>query len=371
MRVSLTNRAGAFSAAADQSLLDAGLAAGLNLPHGCKSGNCGACRARLIRGSVRYPLGRPPGLAQEEVAEGYILMCQARAQEDLELEPRSVRVENEVAVKRLPCRVERSELLAHDVMALYLRLPVVENFRFEPGQYVDVMLSGGRRRSFSIASPPHDSKLLELHVRRVAGGEFTERVFDPRARPALLTIEGPLGHFVYRDPAPAAENDAAAGNDAATEPGAADPPMLLIGGGTGIAPLISMLRHLVENGIDRDMRLYWGVRREADLYAQAALERLARAAPRLRYVPVLSDPDGDWRGRRGWVHAAVLADLAAADRERLDACDVYASGPPEMIAAVRRDFAAAGAHASRLFFDSFDYAPDALERQRTSAATKS
>jgi CDP-4-dehydro-6-deoxyglucose reductase, E3 len=252
----------------------------------------------------------------------------------------------------LPARIERALPLSHDVMGLYLRLPAAEAFHFEAGQYIDVMLSGGRRRSFSIASPPHDSRLLELHVRRVAGGEFSAPLFDAGAGSALLNIEGPLGQFTYR-PGPA--------------------PMLLVGGGTGLAPLLSILRHVAENGIERDMTLYWGVCSERDLYAHDLLEKLAgrsgapaARAARFRYVPVLSEPSPAWDGARGWVHEAVLESLGD-----LDKYDVYAAGPPAMIAAVRREFGRRGVEASRLFFDSFDYAPDALERQRSSAATKS
>jgi CDP-4-dehydro-6-deoxyglucose reductase len=345
MRISLTNSPITFTAAPGQSLLDAALAARINVPHSCKSGNCGSCRARLVRGNIDYPNGRPLGLSDAEIALGQILTCQARALGDLELDPVIPTTPDEVTLKRLPCRIERADRLSHDVLALYLRLPAVESFTFAPGQYLDVMLPGGRRRSFSIASPPHDAKLLELHVRRVAGGEFTAPLFAGEPRDMLLQIEGPLGRFVYRS---------------------ASAPMLLIGGGTGLAPLKSILRHVVENDIDRELVLYWGVREEFDLYAHAELEMLARRAPRLRYVPVLSSAQGTWPGRRGWVHEAVLADLT-----RLEGWDVYASGPPAMIAAVREQFPAHGMDPARFSFDSFDYAPDGLARQRKSAPTSS
>jgi len=339
-----------FSVAPDQSLLDGALGAALNLPHSCKGGNCGSCRARLLEGEIYYPHGTPLGLSDAEVAEGFVLLCQARARSDLLIETREVTTPDQARVMRLPVRIERAVPLSHDVMGLYLRLPVAEEFRFQAGQYIDVMLPGGRRRSFSIASPPHDARVLELHVRRVAGGEFSAPLFDQDARSALLTIEGPLGNFVYRA-------------------GAA--PMLLVGGGTGLAPLLSILRHVIENGIERDMTLYWGVRSERDLYGHAALEDLARrhadaGAARLRYIPVLSEGSSEWPGSRGWVHEAVLRSIG--DLERYD---VYAAGPPAMIAAVRAEFGARGIAADRLFFDSFDYAPDTLDHQRTSAATKS
>jgi CDP-4-dehydro-6-deoxyglucose reductase len=354
MRVRVTSAKSdtSFSVAPDQSLLDAALGASLNLPHSCKGGNCGSCRARLLEGEIHYPNGPPLGLSEGEVADGFVLLCQARALSDLSIETYQVTTPDEAVVKRLPARIERVLPLSHDVIGLFLRLPVAETFGFEAGQYIDIMLSGGRRRSFSIASPPHDAGMLELHVRRVEGGEFSERLFDEDPQNALLTIEGPLGQFAYRD-----------------RQGA---PMLLVGGGTGLAPLLSILRHVIDGGIERDMTIYWGVRSERDLYAHAALEALAQRCPadgrpaRLRYVPVLSEPSSEWRGSRGFVHEAVLTDI-----DDLEKYDVYAAGPPAMIAAVRSEFGRRGVAANRLFFDSFDYAPDTLERQRMSAATRS
>jgi len=350
MRVHLYKSEQSFSAAPDRSVLDAALDAGIALSHSCRSGNCGACRARLVHGAVAYPQQGPPlGLSAAEISAGYILLCQARAQSELEIEIQETRFADEAVIKRLPCRIERLELVAHDVMAVHLRRPAAEDFKFEPGQYVDVLLAGGRRRSFSIASPPHDSRFLELHVRRVAGGAFTERVFGADARGALLHIEGPLGRFYYRPP----EHSAA--------------PLLLIGGGTGYAPLNSILRHLVDRGVEREMSLYWGVRAERDLYADAAIGDMLRRARHLRYVPVLSEPSAAWSGRRGLVHEAALRDFGG----RLEDLDIYASGPPAMTAAVRGEFSLRGARASRLFFDSFDYAADVLDRQRSNSASKS
>lgn len=352
VRVSLSKSDCSFSADPEMSVLDAALKAGLNLPHSCKGGNCGACRTRLLQGEINYPNGPPLGLSEAEVREGFVLLCQARACSDLTIENIEVTTPDDAVIKRLPARIERIERLSHDVLGVYLRLPAAEPFHFEPGQYIDIMLSGGRRRSFSIASPPHDSRLLELHVRRVTGGELTERLFAEDAARSLWSIEGPLGRFVYR--------------------GESSAPMLLVGGGTGFAPLKSILHHVIDNRLPRDMTLYWGVRTEADLYAHREIHELVQRAqalpgrPTLRYHAVLSEGGSSWTGRRGWVHEAVLeddVDLAAAD--------IYASGPPAMIEAVRREFVLRGADPARLYFDSFDYAPDALERQRLIAANKS
>jgi CDP-4-dehydro-6-deoxyglucose reductase, E3 len=350
VRIKVSKSGRIFSVERDQSVLDAALRAGLNLPHSCKSGNCGSCRARLLEGEVRYPNGPPLGISDAEIADGLVLLCQARAESDLSIEIFEAAVPEEALVKRLPGRIERIVSLAHDVLAVYLKLPAAEPFDFKPGQYLDVLLSNGRRRSFSIVSPPHDARLLELHVRLAAGGEFTEALFAGRMAGALLNIEGPLGHFVYREPA----------RDAPARP------MLLVGGGTGLAPLMSILRHVTETGLSRDLTLYWGVRAERDLYAHAALESLARRVPGFRYVPVLSEPSAAWTGSSGFVHEAVLAQVADLARH-----DVYASGPPAMIEAVRREFAASGVDSSRLWFDSFDYAPDTLDRHRTTADTRS
>jgi CDP-4-dehydro-6-deoxyglucose reductase len=368
VRISLSKSGRSFRVAPDQSLLEAALDAGLNLPHSCKRGNCGACRARLLDGVVTYPNGRPLGLSDTEVAEGFVLLCQARAAGDLRIETFEVSTPDQALIKRLPCRIERAESWSHDVMGVFLRLPAAEAFHFEPGQYVDIMLPGGRRRSFSIASPPHDSRLLELHLRRVPGGEFTERLFSDGAVGALLAIEGPLGQFLYRPPRDDSRHSDRS-RDPASKSGA---PMLLIGGGTGLAPLKSILRHVMETGLQREMVLYWGVRGERDLYAHDELEAMARLGPNLRpasslrYVPVLSEPSLRWTGHRGWVHEAVLRDI-----DDLDRYDVYASGPPAMVAAVRQQFSLRGIDPARLSFDSFDYAPDASLRQRTMAATKS
>ena len=345
VRISLPISNRNFTAAPDQSLLDAALGASLNLPHSCKSGHCGSCRARLLEGKIHYPGGRPLGLTDAEAADGWVLLCQARALTDVAIEAIEPVSPEEILTKRLPARIERVELLSHDVMGVYLRLPVAERLAFEAGQYIDIMLPRGRRRSFSIASPPHDSRLLELHVRRVAGGEFSDSLFTADQRRALVTIEGPLGHFRYR---------------------ASTSPMLLVGGGTGLAPLLSILRHVIENGIQRDITIHWGVRSERDLYAESTLRALLDRAPSTRYVPVLSEPSAAWRGARGWVHEAVLNDVVS-----LATHEVYAAGPPAMIEAVRREFVARGLDPGRLFFDSFDYAPDVLARQRASASTKS
>jgi len=336
-----------FTADRAEPVLSAALRAGLNLPHSCKGGHCASCRARVLEGEFAYPGPRPPGLTDEEAREGYALLCQARALTDLRVETREVRPAPDVEVKSLPCRIERKDLLAPDVMAVFLRLPAVEEFHYRPGQYLDVMLSEGRRRSFSIASAPADGRLIELHVRRASKSGFTAQLFDRMQAGTLLRIEGPLGQFWLRSESPR--------------------PALMVGGGTGYAPLRAMLRQLVAAGDRRPVTLYWGAAEASGLYEHDWLERLARERPGFQYRPVLSgEPSADapWSGRRGLVHEAVLADFAD-----LAGYDVYASGPPGLIEAIRTGFARRGLPREQLFFDSFDYAPDTLAKLAGSGAT--
>lgn len=329
--------------AGGEPVLQAALAAGLNLPHSCKSGHCSSCRARLLAGEIHYPSGRPPGITAEEAASGQVLLCQARPRSDLVVEARLIANVAEVDIKTLPCRIARLTPLAPDVLQVMLQLPAVERLPFHPGQYLDVLLDGGKRRSFSIACPPHDAGLLELHVRRVQGGGFTQRLFGAADSPlgpgSLLRIEGPMGQFSYR-------------------PGTS--PIIMVAGGTGFAPLKSMLRHLLETGIRRDIHFYWGARHAADLYEEEHVLGWARSHPQLKFTAVLSEATlaAAAHQRIGWVHDAVLA-----DHPDLSAFEVYAAGPPAMIEAMRASFPRHGLPAQRLYFDSFDYAPDSPARR--------
>lgn len=316
-----------FRATADEPVLSAALRQHLNLPHSCKGGSCGTCRVRLVSGRIAYPYGRPPGISAEEEADGYALICQARALEDLVIGIREIRHVTDVEIKSLRSRIEKMRGLAPDVMGLWLRLPAVESFTWQSGQYVDMMLPGERRRSFSLTNPPHDAALLELHVRRAPGGEFSEQVFTTLKEDSLLRIEGPLGQFVYR-------------------PGAR--PLLLIGGGTGYAPLKAMIRQVLETEATRELTLFWGARTQTDLYEDDWLRELAAKHARFRYTAVLSEGQAGERHESGLVHEAVVRHVPG-----LAGFDIYAAGPPAMIEAVRAALPRQGANPERIYFDSF------------------
>ena len=337
VKVTLLPTGHTLEAAPQESVLAAALRAGINLAHSCRRGSCQSCRARIVSGAVRYPEGRPAGLSAEEEAAGYALLCQAHvASPALTVAAQEIVLGDDVRIHRVPCRVERMERLAHDVMGLYLKLPPVIPFHFAPGQYADIILRNGHRRSFSIASPPHDAALIELHVRHVPGGEFSDYVFGALRERDLLRLEGPLGGFFLREDTPR--------------------PILMMAGGTGFAPLKAMLRHAFQRGRAQSIELYWGVRTRRDLYADALLAQWSAQHARFRYTPVLSEPmPGDeWKGRTGWVHQALVQ-----DHPDLAPFEVYMAGPPPMIEAGKIAFARHGLPREHLHFDSFEYADPA------------
>lgn len=319
----------------DESVLDAALRQGFALPYGCRNGACGSCKGRVLSGQVSYPQ-RPRALTEADEAEGYAIFCQAVPRSDLEIEVREIGAAKDIVVKTLPCRVASLRRLAHDVMELKLKLPATERLQFLAGQYIDILLRDGRRRSFSLANPPHHDEFLELHIRRVPGGYFTEHVFGEMKEKALLRLEGPLGSFFLREDS--------------------QRPVILVAGGTGFAPIKAILEHAFEIGDARPMHLYWGVRAKRDLYLDELVRGWLERHPSLRYTPVLSEPreEDAWTGRTGFVHEAVLADYAD-----LSGYDVYMAGPPAMVEAGREAFVQRrGLPEAQLYYDSFEFGAD-------------
>jgi CDP-4-dehydro-6-deoxyglucose reductase, E3 len=339
-RVRLADRPVAFTAEDGETVLAAGLRQHLALPFGCQSGGCGSCRVRMLEGTVHYDF-EPPALSEAEKAAGYILMCQARPRSELVLELHQPARLDELRPRVLPCRVQSRAMLAHDVVGLTLKLPRDARFSYLPGQYVDVLLDDGRRRSFSLANAPN-GEFIELHLRVTPQGRFAHWVLNEMPERAMLRFEGPLGAFYVREDS--------------------DRPILLMAGGTGFAPIKAMIEDQLARGGTRPLHLFWGARARRDLYQDALATQWAAQHARLRYTPVLSEPDADWQGARGLVHEALLATYP-----RLSAHEVYMSGPPVMVRAGKQAFTAAGLDADHLYYDSFDYAyetwPAAEQRQ--------
>ncbi len=322
-----------ITADADETVLDAALRQGLILPYGCRNGACGACKGKVTAGAVEYPHGHPPALSAEETEGGAALFCQAQPRSDLEIVVREVQSSEEIAIRTYPCKVTRLERLAADVMRVGLKLPSNERMPFRAGQYIDILLPDGSRRAFSMANPPDRDEELELHIRHVPGGRFTGQVFNEMKEKQLLRIEGPHGNFHLRE--------------------TKDRPAILIAGGTGFAPIKSVLEHAFISGEQRPLHLYWGARDVADLYLNELPEAWSREHTNFRYTPVLSNPGAasGWQGHTGWV-----TDVVAAERTDLAGCDIYMCGPPPMIDSGRKRFFDLGLPPQRLYFDSFDYA---------------
>lgn len=338
-KVSLLPGAHEYPASPDESLLQAALAAELLVPYGCRDGACGACKARLLAGSVDHRHTPETTLPAADRAEGMVLMCCAQARSDAVLQCREVRSAHDIPIRKLPCRVQTLEKLAPDVMVLTVKLPPGEVFRYRAGQYIDFLLADGGRRSFSIANAPSGGDTLELHVREIPGGQFTGRVFSALKPRDILRLEGPLGSFFLRE--------------AAAEGG--DKPVILLAGGTGFAPMKAIIEHLLHQRAPRAVTLYWGARTLDGLYLHTLAERWTRELAGFRYVPVLSDeaPAG-WTGHQGLVHRAVMTDWPD-----LSAHQVYACGAPAMIEAARADFTqSCGLPDTAFFADAFTFASD-------------
>ena len=324
---------------AGESILDAALRNGINLAYGCRNAVCGACKGRLLEGQIDYGGLEPAGLIAEEREQGMALFCRAIPQTDLRIESVHVTSSAVLEIRTLTAIVVKMERLAEDVMRLYLQLADEQRLPFFAGQYVDILLPDGRRRSFSLANPPHDDEFLELHVRFVDNGEFSRHVFQTMKEQEQLVIEGPYGSFYFR------ENSTR--------------PMIMVAGGTGFAPIKAVIEHAIAEGVSRPIYFYWGARAGRDLY----LDKLAEAWVRqlnLQYRPVLSAarPDDNWQGRQGFVHEAILNDF-----DDLAGYDVYACGPPVMVNAARQTFIARGLPDDRFYADSFEFANDTAIRK--------
>jgi CDP-4-dehydro-6-deoxyglucose reductase len=326
-----------FPVAVGETVLDAARRAGLALPYSCLSGVCGSCKATLVSGDCHYPLNPPSALNPAEVARHQVLLCQAVPLSDIVIAAREVASVADIPRRVLPLKLIERQLLAPDVMRLTLMPPHGRAFAYLAGQYLDVLLPAGKRRAFSIANAPHTGPQVELHIRHVAGGGFTHRVFTELKPGDILRVEGPLGTFVPREHS--------------------ERPMLFVAGGTGFAPIKALVEHFIQLGTLRPMALYWGARTPEELYLRDLPERWAMTHAALRFDAVISDAEriGASGLRSGFVHEAVLE-----DHVDLSGFDVYMSGPPALIDAGRRGFVDAGLAEDHLYYDSFDYAPDVL-----------
>ncbi len=322
-----------FSVNPDQAILAAGIAQGIGLPYGCKDGACGSCKCKLVSGSVTHGPHQSKALSDIEEANGFVLTCCGIPHSDVVLESRQVTEVGAFPIKKMPSRVTLMEKKSHDVMLVRLQLPASDTFQYHAGQYIEVILRDGARRSYSMGNAAHTQAEIpgiELHIRYMAGGKFTEHVFGAMKEKEIMRVEGPFGSFFLRE---------------------SDKPMVLLASGTGFAPIKALIEDMQFKNVTRPAALYWGGRRPADLYMhQWVLDQVAKM-PNLTYVPVISDalPEDAWTGRTGFVHRAVLQDFAD-----LSGHQVYACGAPIVVDSAHKDFVEQrGLPADEFYADSF------------------
>ncbi len=318
-----------------ETILDGAMSNGIGFPYGCRNGFCGKCKATLIEGEVAYEEGVPPGLNAEEAADNMILPCKCFAKTDLSIVVTELESVADIEVKTLPCKVSKIEHLNADVAKVILKIPGSESMQYLAGQYLDLIHPDFEPRAFSIANAPHNTGIIELHVRLISGGKFTNFVFNELQEKSLLKIEGPKGSFYLRE--------------------SSDKPMIMVAGGTGFGPVKAMVEHALESDSQRKIHIYWGVRSEQDLYMNLPNE-WAEEFDHIGFTPVLSIPDDTWKGRTGYVHEAVLADF-----KTLTNYEVYACGPPQMVRSAANTFVKKGMFENNFYNDSFDFAYQASE----------
>lgn len=320
-QVELKTSGKTFSVEADETVLEAALRQSINLPYGCKNGACGSCKGRLLTGKITHGDHSQSALSPADETAGATLLCCAQPQTDLLIEVREVQGGGDIPVRKVPCRINTIKFASDDVAILQLQLPASERFQFLAGQYLEFLLKDNKRRAYSIASAPHEEGPVELHIRHLPGGLFTDPLFGQTAdgkqikEKDILRFEGPLGSFFLREDS--------------------KKPIIFLASGTGFAPIKAMLTSIQNKKIDREIHFYWGGRRPKDLYMDSLCQEFTHTIPGFHYIPVISEalPEDGWQGRTGFVHRAVMHDFSD-----LSSYQVYACGAPIVIAAARTDF---------------------------------
>lgn len=312
-----------------QTILEGAIASGITLPYGCQDGACGSCKGKVISGKYFLNEYQSSALTDSDIKAGNTLYCKSMAQEDLVIEPNIPEVYDQYSPKVLPVKVESLTRLNHDVMQMFLKLPAKETFRFKAGQYIEFIMGDGSRRAFSMANAPLDS-MIELHLRLIEGGKFTSFVFNEMKEKSIHRIEGPIGQFYLRD---------------------SEKPIIFIAGGTGFAPIKSIIEDMIANKNKRKIYLYRGVRSEKDFYMNELVNDWIKKLEGLTYIPVVEDGLSE-DARSGYVHHAVLEDF-----KNLNDIQVYCCGAPGLVENAFKDLTKSGLPDDQFFADAFTFAP--------------
>lgn len=321
-----------FDLKSSQTILEGAIAAGITIPYGCRNGACGSCKAKVLSGKVHCEEFQQSAMTDDEQENGWTLCCKAYATEDVTIEARISKTDSDIPQSKItPVRVEALEKLNHDVMRMYLKLPGNEKLNFIAGQYIEFIMADGSRRAFSIASPPH-APLIELHLRLIEGGKFTHFVFEEMQEKSIHRIEGPIGQFFLRE---------------------SEKPIIFVSGGTGFAPIKSVIEDMFEKGNQRTIYLYQGVRKFEDLYMDELCQSWNQKYSNFNYIPVFSEIEENHNNlRTGFVHQAVIDDF-----QLLADYQVYCCGAPILVETAFNDFVKNGLPEAEFFADAFSFSP--------------
>jgi propane monooxygenase reductase subunit len=330
-----------FEVDEDETVLNGAFRQGLMLMHGCKEGQCAACKSFVLEGEVDLDRYSTFALPDQELEEGWTLLCRAHAVTDLEVELINYDEEilrSGVVQRTVSTRVEAIEPLTRDIRRLVLHVEEGE-MPFRSGQYVDIRIPGTEDyRSFSMANLPSDDGRLEFMIKLYPGGRFSSLLADGLLKVGdELEVTGPYGVFTLR------ENDR---------------PLLFVGGGAGMAPILSLLRLMVEQGVTRPAVYYYGAREEQDLFHLEELTALQEVLPDFRFVPALSD--AEWEGETG-----LITDVVDRGDHEFELVDVYLCGPPPMVDAAQELLLRRGVDEARIHFDKFTTTATTEESTRT------
>lgn len=336
-QVELKKSGRTFMVEADETVLEAAIRQGIQLPYGCKNGACGSCKGKVLEGRIEHGDHSQSALSTLDETAGATLLCCAHPKSNVLIDVREIQGGGDIPVRKVPCRIQTITYPSDDVAILQLQLPASERFQFLAGQYLEFLLKDNKRRAYSIASAPHQEGPIELHIRHLPGGLFTDPLFGQGAdgksikEKDILRFEGPQGSFFLREDT--------------------QKPIIFLASGTGFAPIKSILLHMREKKMERELYFYWGGRRPKDLYMDALCQEFVGSLPRFHYIPVISEalPEDHWTGRTGFVHRAVMADFPD-----LSAFQVYACGAPIVIQSAQTDFVKqCGLPEDEFYADSF------------------
>lgn len=321
-----------FTVGENETILNAALRQGLSLPYGCRNGVCGACRGKVLEGNIHYG-DLEPSLTEDDQANKLGLFCQAMPSSDLTLEAKEVAMEEEIQVKTLTATIKRMLCLTETVMAIWLKLPETERMQFLAGQYIDIIMTDGQKRAFSIANPPHEDSTIELHIRHVEGGTFSDKLFNEMQVGDSLEIQGPHGSFFLQEES--------------------DRPVIMLATGTGFAPVKAIVEHAIAEKVQRPIHIYWGERHKNDLYMRALARSWSSNHKNIHFVPVLSQVgnEDEWNGKIGHIQDVVINDF-----DDLSGYEVYACGAPAMVYTARDTLMTRGLDSNYYYSDAFEYA---------------